>query len=1028
MSMPPTLTCPNGHELPSLDAACPLCDTKVVQDHACPAAELELPKVSGYEILEELGRGGMGVVYKARQVSLNRLVALKMIRTGPSAGAEELARFKTEAEAVARLQHPNIVQIHEVGAHAGRPYFALEYVEGGSLAAGLTGTPLPARPAAELVEKLARAMQFAHEQGVIHRDLKPGNVLLQVQNAECRVQNDKPDSAFCILHSAFCIPKVTDFGLAKFLDRDAKTSAGATQTGAVLGTPSYMAPEQAWGKSKIRTIGPAVDVYALGAVLYEALTGRPPFRAATPLITLNQVCSEEPVLPGRLQPGLPRDLETICLKCLQKEPSRRFATARDLADDLHRFLSGEPVTARPTPVLERAVKWARRRPVAATILTAGTLAVLSLVAVSWAFTARLSLALEAEQQSKQVAEQRLVQLKKANEAERKSKRVAQRRLEQVKKANGVLGSIFRDLDWQADRTGGPGLRKQLTKRFQQAAAQLDSEAIADPLTAAGLQENLGSALAALGQPRQAIKLLQQALAVREARLGPKHIDTLESMTNLASAYQDGGQVAKALPLYRQLVARFKAKDGPDHRNTLSSMNNLADAFAQAGQLDKAFALHKQVLARRKALLAPDDFDLLMSMSNLAGMYYAAGRLAEGLPLYKELVPKFKAKLGPDHPYALIAMSNLAVAYHQSGQLAKALPLYQQVLALRKAKLGPDHPHTLRAMDHLAAAYKDSGRRAEALALFKQVLAGRQAKLGPDHPSTWDSMSRLASAYLADGQFPKALPLFEDVLTKQKARLGPNHPDTLDTMTGLATAYRHAGQLSQAVRLNEEVLAKTKAKFGPDHPRTLRTMNNLGLAYRDAGRRSEALSLWEQAAPKQKTKLGLDHPDTLASLHNLATAFEDAGQLPRAESLRREVLAGRRRKSGPKSPITGAALAKLGQNFIMQKKYDTAEPLLRESLTILARTQPESLDTFATRSLLGAALMGRKQYAQAEPLLLEGYRGLKKREAKIPTPDRPGLTKALDRLVRLYEAWGKEEQAKVWRTQQTKEAATKDPKP
>jgi serine/threonine protein kinase len=306
-----------------------------VDDRAAP-----LPWVAGYELLEELGRGGMGVVYKARDPRLGRLVALKMIRDGALAGDEELERFRAEAEAVARLQHPHVVQVFEIGAQDGQPFFALEYVEGGSLKQELDGTPQPAHRAARLVQTLAEAAHAAHLRGVVHRDLKPANVLLTADGQ----------------------PKLTDFGLAKRLDVD----QGHTRSGAIMGTPSYMAPEQAAGNSK--HIGPAADVYALGAILYELLTGRPPFRAATPLDTILQVLSEPPVPPRQLQPKVPRDLEAICLKCLEKEPGNRYPSAQALAEDLGRFQAGGAVRARPRRVWGPAVRWARRHPIAALLV------------------------------------------------------------------------------------------------------------------------------------------------------------------------------------------------------------------------------------------------------------------------------------------------------------------------------------------------------------------------------------------------------------------------------------------------------------------------------------------------------------------------------------------------------------------------------------------------------------------------------------------------------------------------------------
>jgi serine/threonine-protein kinase len=308
----------------------------------------EQATIPGYEILGVLGRGGMGVVYHARQTKLKRLVALKMILAGAHAGPQELERFRLEAEAIARLQHPNVVQIYEVGEHEGKPYFSLEFVDGGSLQNRLTGTPLPARESARLVETLARAMQAAHELGVIHRDLKPANVLLTKGG----------------------VPKITDFGLAKQLGQD----SGQSHTGQIMGTPSYMAPEQAAGN--VKTIGAAADIYALGAMLYELLTGRPPFKAASVLDTLEQVRTQEPAPPSQLQPKTPGDLETISLKCLQKEPVKRYDSAASLADDLQRFLKRDPIQARPVGKLERTWRWCKRQPALATASAAAVLGVL----------------------------------------------------------------------------------------------------------------------------------------------------------------------------------------------------------------------------------------------------------------------------------------------------------------------------------------------------------------------------------------------------------------------------------------------------------------------------------------------------------------------------------------------------------------------------------------------------------------------------------------------------------------------------
>jgi serine/threonine protein kinase/tetratricopeptide (TPR) repeat protein len=345
----------------------------------------EWPAIPGYEILGELGRGGMGVVYKARHVKLNRTVALKMILAGSQADERDRSRFRNEAQAVARLQHPGIVQIFEVGEHQGHAYFSLEYVSGGSLADRLNGQPLSITEAVRLVEVLAGAVQFAHEQGVIHRDIKPANVLLQeAQSAETlsgerRAQGEGKSGEARSTHSAVrrappaLLPKLTDFGLAKTLDSDIHN----TRSGAVVGTPGYMAPEQAAAQG---VIGPATDVYALGVLLFQMVTGRLPFLGGTPMEVILKVTQEEPPPPSRYAPRLARDLETIILKCLEKAPPRRYGSALELSQDLRRFDLHEPILARPVGRWERAWRWGRRRPALAGMIATVTLCLAGLLA------------------------------------------------------------------------------------------------------------------------------------------------------------------------------------------------------------------------------------------------------------------------------------------------------------------------------------------------------------------------------------------------------------------------------------------------------------------------------------------------------------------------------------------------------------------------------------------------------------------------------------------------------------------------
>ncbi|MBI3407627.1 MAG: serine/threonine protein kinase [Planctomycetes bacterium] len=334
--------------------------------HASSMNEVGAPAIPGYEVLGLLGQGGMGRVYKARDLRLGRVVALKIISSQAQATPEQLARFQAETQALAKLNHPHIVQIFEVNKCDGVPFFSLEFLEGGSLDRKLAGKPQAPTPAARMLQVLARATYDAHSQGIVHRDLKPGNILLTREGQ----------------------PKISDFGLAKQLD----DQSNQTRTGAIIGTPTYMAPEQAAGESK--SVGPQTDVYALGVIFYEMLTGRPPHQGLSALETMQLIRYADPVPPKRLQPGLPRALETICLKCLEKQPAKRYASALALAEDLERYLANKPIQARRAGAAERVGKWVQRHPASAALFAVVVLGVMSVTALTLWSNARLREAAE----------------------------------------------------------------------------------------------------------------------------------------------------------------------------------------------------------------------------------------------------------------------------------------------------------------------------------------------------------------------------------------------------------------------------------------------------------------------------------------------------------------------------------------------------------------------------------------------------------------------------------------------------------
>jgi tRNA A-37 threonylcarbamoyl transferase component Bud32 len=494
---------------------------------ARPAPPRPLVEIPGYHVLGLLGQGGMGLVYKARDLRLDRVVALKTIRSGDHASARELARFRTEAQAAARLQHPNIVQIYEVGEANEQPFISMEYVEGKSLAGLMNGTPWPGLSAARLVGTLARAMDAAHRQEIVHRDLKPANILIEkdeVGRMKDEQSKTNSDSSF-ILHPSSFIPKITDFGLAKMM----ASNQGQTESGAFLGTPSYAAPEQAGAHRS--AIGPHTDIYALGAILYELLTGRPPFKGTTLMETIRQVIDQEPVPPRMLNPSVSGDLEAVCLKCLEKTPARRYQSAADLAEDLRRWQDHEPIQARSPGALGRAARWCRRHPAWTTIAAVIALGILGM---SWQWR-------EAVAARKRAEEQREAAVK----AEREADKARQDAVEEAAAAREVanfLGGLFEEADpfVLTDRLFGD---------------QPNTNPTAPDVVNRGARQ--------LARPE---KELRQGLRVIENRTGKQHFLYTALSWELAMLYSNAGRYDDAAKAFLALEGVFEKSigDGPKY--------------------------------------------------------------------------------------------------------------------------------------------------------------------------------------------------------------------------------------------------------------------------------------------------------------------------------------------------------------------------------------------------------------------------------------------------------------------------------
>jgi CHAT domain-containing protein len=835
--------------------------------------------VPGYEVLAELGRGGMGVVYKARQVGLGRLVALKMILAGTHAGAEELSRFKTEGEAIARLRHPNIVQVYEVGEHEGKPFFSLEFCEGGGLDKKLAGNPLPPEQAARLVEVLARAMQAAHEAHVIHRDLKPANVLLSVGQAS------PPDSSHSVrLESVTCIPRITDFGLAKKLDE-----AGQTQSGAVMGTPSYMAPEQAGGKSK--EIGPLADVYALGAILYECLTGRPPFRAATSFDTLMQVVHDEPVPPRQLNAKVPVDLETVCLKCLHKEPAKRYLAAGALAEDLGRWQRGEPVAARPVGGVERALRWRRRNPLVAGLLfLVAVLAITGCSGIVWKWQEAIH-----QRQTAEIA--RL-------EAEKSEER-ANAEARQAQQVADLLVGVFATTAGDQSR----GHSVTAAELLDSGAKRIRQELEDQPRLQVALLDRIGHIYLNLGMYPSAEKQFSANSKLCREHFGEGSAEYAASLTGMGLTLLEEGEYGRARPYFQQACDLRERVLGEQHPLCSESRRHLARMALLEGDLVSALKRYQGLLEWCERVGA-DSRTRAELMQQLAETHRLRGEYSEAIRIAEESSVLLKAAVGEKHTAFLAATENLAVLSKEMGKHGRALALLEQALSLRQELLGEKHPAYAQCLNNLAALHQFRGDygKAEplyrkALGVYEDLFAKERYPLG--HPLLAQTISNLALLYQAQGEHAKAHPLFVRALRMReglypKGRYPQGHPDLAVSINDLAVLHRNQAEydkaeplFARALRMRESLY--TNERYPQGHPDLAQSLNNLAELHRAQGEYGKAeplyaraLRMYERLYPKERYSKG--HPDLARSLNDLAALHHMQGDHAKAEPLLRRALA------------------------------------------------------------------------------------------------------------------------------------------
>ena len=1085
----------------------------LLEAHDCPGSFLDRPApgieftdidrvrekpgdtIGPYRLLEQIGEGGFGVVYLAEQnAPVQRQVALKIIKPGMDT-REAVARFEAERQALAMMEHPNIAKVFDAGAtESGRPYFVMELVRGVPITEYCDRCNLDTRDRLKTFVCVCRAVQHAHQKGIIHRDIKPTNVLIAI--AEGRAA-----------------PKVIDFGVAKATAEGFPPRAIRTGFAQMLGTPLYMSPEQA--EMSPLDVDTRTDIYSLGVLLYELLTGTTPVaqerlkqaaydemrriireevppRPSARLSTLSAemattIAECRRTEPRKLMEIVRGELDWIAMKCLEKDRQRRYDTVDGLAQDVERYLADQPVLACPPSAIYSLRKFLKRnrRPVFAAGVVLAAL-VFGMVGT----TLGLLRALSAES----LAEQRLGEVRDARDEIRGALIESEAARRQAQAVAHYLVHVLRSPD-----PALAGRDVKVADVLARALKELDSGLADQPVVKASLLDAVGQTYLSLGMPVEAVAVLEEALELWGRELLEDDPQRLVALNNLAWAYRNAGQLERALPLYEDVFRRRQESLGADHRETLSSADSLAEAYRLAGRLKDALALHQTTFDRREATLGRGHSETLISMNNLALAYRQLGQLDRAFPLYEEAFERDIEMHGLEHPSTLTSLNNLAMSHHVAGDYQKADEQLRKCFELQQNVLGPDHPDTLGTLNNLALNYKMAGRIAEALPLYEDTLERLRRRLGDKHPSVLMVMNNLGSTYVETGELEKSVAILESALLARGESAGPDHPDTITTAINAAMAYKAAGRSGDAIELLDDALRRSRETLGAAHPTTLAAMNNLAGAYEDAVRLSDALALYEESLGHAREKLGADHPNTLniisnyaralalmtrfdealslfeevlrktrarwgaghpetlsamrelaaghyvagqlelavalheqvlparrekfgdqhpatiQSLNDLSIAYRDAGQPEKALPMAEAALAAFRQTAGDDHPLTLRAMANLGMLQRDLGRLEAAEAMLCDCLARVDAAGVDAWQMCDARVFLGGVLREQRRFDEAEPLLVAGYEGLVARAERIPPNERDRIALAQKQLVKLYEAWGKPDEAARWRT-------------
>jgi len=986
--------------------------------------------IGEYKILGILGEGGMGVVYEAEQASPRRRVAIKVVRGGEFVDDVRVRMFQREAETLARLKHPDIGAIYESGrTEDGQHFFAMELVRGETLNRYLDRRPSPTSAAEvrfrlALLRKIANAVHYAHQRGVIHRDLKPANVII---TEEVDPDATATASGSSLAGSGLPGVKILDFGLARITEGDVAAATMTTEIGVIKGTLPYMAPEQARGDSA--DIDVRADVYALGVMLYEMISGRRPYDVARRALleAVRVICEEKPA-PLREASGSARaidpDVETIVGKALEKETDRRYASAAEFAGDIGRFLTSQPILARPPSATYQMKKLISRHRVPAAMAGVMLVALVGFVVALSVLYVRATRA-EAE---------------------------ASRQAETATRSLDFMTGMFEVSNPSEARGNAITAREVLDA----GARRIDLDLADQPLVQASLMRTMGEVYYNLGLYDDSQRLLERALEQRRALLGEDHRDTLAAVLALAQLYEDQSRLDDAERLLDEALVRAERIDGPFGRITINVRSQLGGVYQDQGRLDEAETMHAAAVAAALEHLGPEDRDTLAMRSDLAMLYNDTGRMDEAESMMADILAIQRERLGPDHPETLRCVNNLGLVYQYQGKYEKAEELYAEVvaaqarilgadhqetllsrnnvvtlrllqgrfdeaeaicdeiLALQRAKLGPDHPDVLRSMMNLAVVYQNEGRFDEAGSLLRSVVDRFRAILGDDHPETMMAASNVALNAMFQGDLEDAETRYRDLVDRSARVLGPDHPDTLIAVENLGNVRYRQDDLDESEALVRRVMEARNRVLGPDHPASLRTRGNLSVVLKSKGDLDGARELAEEAVAIQREALGPDHFEVADALENLAALRRAQGAHDDAITHMEEALRIRRVVFGDDSSQVAESWKLLAVERFHGERWAAAEEAARESIRIRTEVLAEDPESILhLRNFVIAMEMKQERYAEAAGPALEVY------EEAVRLGSAEWSAKLADKLATIHEELGNDAEAARWRAKAPK---------